>query len=123
MGRAESKAWVERMEFDAYYDGSRVAHALHVSHVWEHGAPVALGTLRGELPDFRSPQSWRYAKGRELCWLEEFKRGAEPIPEGFQIDFLLPTDGLSGLWTSERTVRQLRARAPWTRAEAVSASH
>jgi len=72
----EAKAGVERVEYDAYYSGSGVAHALHVSHVWQHDAPIALGALREILPEFRPPQSWRYTKGRELTWLEEFKREA-----------------------------------------------
>ncbi|MXW51833.1 MAG: hypothetical protein F4X81_17200 [Gammaproteobacteria bacterium] len=94
-GRVEARAGVERTEYDAYYSGSGVAHALHVSHVWEHGAPVALGAIRDELPEFRPPQSWRYAKGRELIWFEEFKREAQPIPGSFPIDFLLVSEECS----------------------------
>jgi len=86
----EAKAGVERVEYDAYYSGSGVAHALHVSHVWQHDAPVALGVVREALPEFRPPQSWRYAKGQELTWLEEFKREAESQERGSPIDTLMP---------------------------------
>lgn len=119
-GRVGSKAGVERMEFDAYYDGSGVAHALHVSHVWEHGAPVGLEALRDELRDFRPPQSWRYAKGCELSWLEEFKRGAQPIPGRFHIDFLRIREEFSEFWSSDHTAQRLSASPPWTSAEAVA---
>ena len=119
-GRVEAWAGVERAEYDAYYSGSGVAHALRVSHVWEHGAPVALGALRDELPNFRPPQSWRYAKGRELGWLEEFKGEAQPIPGSFHIDFLLASEETLNPWNADNAARQPSALPRPKSAEAVA---
>ena len=102
-GRVEASAGVERVEYDTYYSGSGVAHALRVSHVWEHSAPVSLGALRDELPEFRPPQSWRYAKGRELHWLEEFKHEAQLILGGFHISFLT-TEEFPNHWSADHAV-------------------
>ena len=119
-GHVEASAGVDRVEYDAYYNGSGVAHALQVSHVWEHDAPVALGALREVLPEFRPPQSWRYAKGRELAWLEEFKREAQPIPGRFHIDFLLAPEVFSNPWTADHAERQSSAFSRWTSAAVVA---
>lgn len=116
----EAKAGVERVEYDAYFNGSGVAHALHVSRVWKHNAPVALSALKEVLPGFRPPQSWRYAKGRELAWLEEFKREAQPIPSGIHIDFLLAPEEFSNPWTADHAERQSSAFPRWTSATAVA---
>ena len=118
--RVEASAGVERVEYDAYYSGSGVAHALRVSHVWEHSAPVSLGALREELPDFRPPQSWRYAKGRELTWLKEFKHEAQPIPGGFHIDFLLAPEETSSPWSADYAAQQPNSHSRWTNAKAIA---
>ena len=118
--RVEAEAGVKRIEYDAYYSGSSVAHALRVTHVWEHGAPVALGALRDELPDFRPPQSWRYAKGRELSWLQEFKRKAQPIPGSFHIDSPLAQEEISNPRSADYSARQPSALPRLKSAEAAS---
>ena len=71
-----SRAGVAKAEYDAYYAGSDIAHALGLSDVWAHEAPVEIERVRRALPDFRPPQSWRYARGREFEWLQQFKRSA-----------------------------------------------
>ena len=68
-----SRAGVAKAEYDAYYEGCGIAHALALSDVWAHETPVEIEDVRRELPGFRPPQSWRYAKGRELEWLRRFK--------------------------------------------------
>ena len=75
-GEVASRAGVAKAEYDAYYEGCGIAHALAVSDVWAHEAPVEIEGVRTELPDFRPPQSWRYARGRELEWLRRFKLSA-----------------------------------------------
>ena len=71
-----SRAGVAKAEYDAYYEGCGIAHALALSDVWAHEAPVEIEGVRRALPGFRPPQSWRYARGRELEWLQWFKLSA-----------------------------------------------
>ena len=75
-GEVASRAGVAKAEYDAYYEGCGIAHALTLSEVWAHEAPVEIEGVRRALPGFRPPQSWRYAKGRELEWLRRFKLSA-----------------------------------------------
>ena len=75
-GEVASRAGVVKAEYDAYYKGCGIAHALALSDVWAHEAPVEIEGVRRALPGFRPPQSWRYAKGRELEWLRWFKLSA-----------------------------------------------
>lgn len=65
-----------KAEYDAYYEGCGIAHALALSDVWAHEAPIEIERVRRALPGFQPPQSWRYARGRELEWLRRFKRSA-----------------------------------------------
>ena len=71
-----SRAGVAKAEYDAYYEGCGIAHALALSDVWAHEAPVEIEGVRRALPGFRPPQSWRYARGQELEWLQWFKLNA-----------------------------------------------
>ena len=71
-----SRAGVAKAEYDAYYEGCGIAHALGLSDVWAHEAPVEIERVRRALPGFRPPQSWRYATRRELEWLQKFKLSA-----------------------------------------------
>ena len=75
-GEVASRAGVAKAEYDAYYEGCGIAHALALSDVWAHEAPVEIEGVRRALPGFRPPQSWRYARGRELGWLRRFKLSA-----------------------------------------------
>ena len=75
-GEVASRAGVAKAEYDAYYEGCGMAHALGLSDVWAHEAPVEIERVRSALPDFRPPQSWRYARERELEWLQQFKLSA-----------------------------------------------
>ena len=75
-GEVASRAGVAKTEYDAYYKGCGIAHALALSDVWAHEAPVEIEGVRRALPGFRPPQSWRDAKGRELEWLRRFKLSA-----------------------------------------------
>ena len=71
-----SRAGVAKAEYDAYYEGCGIAHALALSDVWAHEAPVEIEGVRRALPGFRPPQSWRYVRGPELEWLRRFKLSA-----------------------------------------------
>ena len=75
-GEVAYRAGVAKAEYDAYYEGCGIAHALALSDVWAHEAPVEIAGVRSALPGFRPPQSWRYARGRELEWLRRFKVSA-----------------------------------------------
>ena len=68
-----SRVGVAKAEYDAYYEGCSIAHALELSDVWTHKAPVKIDGVRKALPGFQPPQSWRYARGQELEWLRRFK--------------------------------------------------
>ena len=70
------RAGLAKAEYDAYYEGCGIAHALALSDVWAHKAPVEIEGVREVLPGFRPPQSWRYARGQELEWLRRFKLSA-----------------------------------------------
>ena len=75
-GEVASRAGVAKAEYDAYYEGCGIAHALALSDVWAHEAPVEIEGVRRALPGLRPPQSWRYARGREFEWLRRFKLSA-----------------------------------------------
>ena len=81
-GEVACRAGVAKAEYDAYYEGCGVAHALALADVWAHEAPVQIERVRRALPDFRPPQSWRYARGRELEWLRRFRLSAMPSEHG-----------------------------------------
>ena len=70
------RAGVAKAEFDAYYEGCGIAHALALSDVWVHEVPVEIEGVKEVLPGFRPPQSWRYVRQPELEWLRRFKRSA-----------------------------------------------
>lgn len=69
-----SRAGVAKAEYDAYFEGCGIAHALELSDVWEHEAPVEIDRVRRALPGFRPPQSWRYVREPELTWLRQLER-------------------------------------------------
>ena len=75
-GEVASRTGVAKTEYDAYYEGCGIAHAFALSDVWVHKAPEEIDGVRRALPGFRPPQSWRYARGQELEWLQQFKLSA-----------------------------------------------
>ena len=75
-GEVALRTGVGKAEYDAYYEGCGIAHAFALSDVWAHETPVEIEDVRRALPGFRPPQSWRYARGRELEWLQWFKLNA-----------------------------------------------
>ena len=64
---------VAKAEYDAYYEGCGVAHALALSDVWTRNDPPGIEGFRRVLPGFQPPQSWRYAREQELEWLRSLK--------------------------------------------------
>ena len=69
-------AGVAKAEYDAYYEGCGIAHALALTDVWMHKDPAEIEGVREVLPEFRPPQSWRYVREPELEWLRLFKHSA-----------------------------------------------
>lgn len=67
-------ACIKKPDYDAYYQGHTIAYALQISDVWEHKYPLELDTLRGEIEDFRVPQSWRYVTEKEYDLFQTMKR-------------------------------------------------
>ena len=58
-------AGIDKTDFDAYYQGSTVAHALKIANVWEYANPMDLEKLRTRFENFVVPQSWRYVRPEE----------------------------------------------------------
>ena len=58
-------AGVDKCDFDAYYAGRTIVHALQITNVWEHKNPPSLKSLRDRLTNFVVPQSWRYVRPEE----------------------------------------------------------
>lgn len=52
---------VTRSEFEDYFRGSDVAHALRLEHVAVNPRPISLAQLRDEY-GLEPPQSWRYLR-------------------------------------------------------------
>jgi predicted transcriptional regulator len=57
---------LEKAEFDRYFDGVTVGHAIRIGKVWRLPSPVPLETLRKRQRGFRPPQSYHYWKLDEL---------------------------------------------------------
>lgn len=54
---------VTRDEFDDYFDGKKLAHAILIEDAWKLPKPVRLESLRKEKQGFRPPQSFHYIRG------------------------------------------------------------
>lgn len=67
-------AGVDKQDFDAYFDGQSVAHALEIKEVWEFESPVGLDELRDLFHNFVVPQSWRYIKAEEQEAFQQLER-------------------------------------------------
>lgn len=59
------KAGLNKPDFDAYYSGQSIAHALEITDLWQYSNPVKLEDLRVLFKHFVVPQSWRYLKRDE----------------------------------------------------------
>jgi predicted transcriptional regulator len=57
---------VSREEFDQYFAGFALAHAITVHAPRELAAPISLARLRKEA-NFIAPQSWNWASEKLLC--------------------------------------------------------
>ncbi|MCG8600628.1 MAG: ASCH domain-containing protein [Verrucomicrobiales bacterium] len=58
-------AGVSEGEFNAYFEGRKIAFALEITGVWEYARPLSLESLREKFPKFVVPQSYRYLKKDE----------------------------------------------------------
>jgi predicted transcriptional regulator len=58
-----------KAEFDDYFEGTQVGHAIRIGKVWQLPSPVLLGTLRKRRAGFRPPQSYHYWKLEDLLRL------------------------------------------------------
>ena len=63
--RVRDFAGIPKQDFDAYFQGNSVAHALEVKDVWEFEEPIGLDALRNLFDSFVVPQSWRYVRIEE----------------------------------------------------------
>ena len=72
--RVSKLAYVDKQDFDAYFEGQTVAYAFEVTDVWESSKPVNLNTLRSQFPNFVVPQSWRYVRPEEHQFFLEVER-------------------------------------------------
>ena len=74
--RVSQFAYVDKQDFDAYFEGRTVAYAFEVTNVWESSKSVNLNTLRSKFPNFAVPQSWRYVRPEEYQFFLEVKRNS-----------------------------------------------
>ena len=75
--KVEEGAGVNKCDFDDYFAGQSVAHALEITEVWKCANPVSLSSLRRWFKDFVVPQSWRYVKPEECHILSQLKVSSE----------------------------------------------
>ena len=71
--KVEEDAGVNKCEFDDYFAGQSVAHALKITEVWKYAYLVSLSSLRCWFKDFVVPQSWRYVKPEERQLLSQLR--------------------------------------------------
>lgn len=67
-------AGVSKRAFDDYYQGQNIAFALEILDVWEYAHPRNLEQLRTQFPGFVAPQSYRYAREKEIRSFRGLKR-------------------------------------------------
>ena len=77
-----SLAAIDKSDFDAYYRGGVIAHALKIADVWEYANPVGLDTLRTRFEQFVVPQSWRYVRPEEYRSLKNMQQKGGRAPFG-----------------------------------------
>ena len=83
--KVSGRGRVDKREFDAYFEGSSVAHALEISDVWEYENPIKLDELRIRFLNFVVPQSWRYVRHEEYRLFRELKPGADETSGGVDL--------------------------------------
>lgn len=86
--RVSQFAYVDKKDFDAYFEGRTVAYAFEVTNVWESSKSVNLDTLRSKFPKFAVPQSWRYVRPEEYQFFLGVKRNS--IPQSLICPSLVP---------------------------------
>ena len=64
-------AGIKKKDFDTYFAGRTIAHALKIVDVWEYDHPFALSALRERLEGFVVPRSWRYLRPEEQALFEK----------------------------------------------------
>jgi predicted transcriptional regulator len=65
----EAKGGVTKTQFDAYYRGALLAHAIFIRDVCLLEQPVTLSCLRNLWVGFRPPQGYRYLETEDLTRL------------------------------------------------------
>ncbi len=88
--RVSQIAYVDKQDFDAYFEGQTIAYAFEITEVWEAPNPVDLNTLRSQFPNFVVPQSWRYVRNDESEFFEKIKPQTNKFLEQHHKDTQLP---------------------------------
>ena len=88
--RVSQIAYVDKQDFDAYFEGQTIAYAFEITEVWEAPNPVDLNTLRSQFPNFVVPQSWRYVRNDESEFFEKIKLQTNKFLEQHHKDTQLP---------------------------------
>lgn len=60
------RAGIGRDEFDRYFAGAGLAHAILLSRVWKMGMPMKLDRIRRMRTRFRPPQSYLYVTADDI---------------------------------------------------------
>ena len=79
--KVSDQAWVDKQDFDTYFEGKDFAYAFEITEVWESPSPVNLNALRNQFPNFVVPQSWRYVRKEEHKFFLEMKKQTNEFPE------------------------------------------
>lgn len=61
-----AKTGVSRKEFDAYFVGKQIAHAILIKKAWKLDCPIQLSSLKRRSGGFQPPQSFHYIRNREF---------------------------------------------------------
>ena len=108
--RYASRLAVTRDQFDAYFDSSETATALHLYDVEPLSRPVTLSELRASGP-FHAPQTWHFHDSERVAsWLQH-----ETKPPAVQQDRITSRDSEPRVWLLKRLLSSCQALLVWTR--------
>jgi predicted transcriptional regulator len=62
----KDKAGITPQEFETYYQGASLVVGIYLKNVKPLAVPIHLEKLRGKIPQFKPPQSYRYLNENEM---------------------------------------------------------
>jgi predicted transcriptional regulator len=101
--KVRASCGLTRMQYNAYYRGSKVAFGIRIERAWRLEVPLKLACLRRHSAQFHPPQSYRYFAPVDLGTL---------MPTVTARDLLRAGNGQPKSLTPSRRKRQARFQAP-----------